>query len=129
VDLGNSFVVCRWGGLIQAADLRLCCSKKISKFKSRSAMAMALIEGATAMMAAQGRQVQHCRGSGGGASVGCRRQCILVGGASVAPSDALAVALAAAHQRNYGGGIVGAVGRGSTSVGWWWSKATIKRGR
>ena len=81
------------------------------------------------MMAVRGRRVQHCRGSGGGASVGCRRQCILVGGASVVTSDALVVALAAARQRNYGGGIVGAVGRVSASVGWWWSKATIKRGR
>ena len=81
------------------------------------------------MMAARGRGVQCCQGSSGGASVGRWRQCILVGGASVAPSDALAVALVAACQRNYGGSIVGAVGCGSASVGWWWSKATIKRGR
>jgi hypothetical protein len=78
------------------------------------------------MMASRGRGLQRCRGSGGGASVGRRRQCVLIGGALVAPSDALAVALAAARQWNYGGGIVGAVGRGSASVGWWWSKATIK---
>ena len=37
--------------------------------------------------------VQRCRGSGGGASVGRRRQRIVVGGASAAPSDARAAAL------------------------------------
>ena len=37
--------------------------------------------------------VQRCRDSGGGASAGCRRQRIVVGGALAAPSDARAAAL------------------------------------
>ena len=72
--------------------------------------------------------VQRCWGSNVGASMGHRRQRIVVGRASAAPSDALTVALAAAHQGNYGGGFVGAVGGGSTFVGWQWRNATINRG-
>jgi len=72
--------------------------------------------------------VQRCWGSSGGASVGPSQQLIIAGGASVAPSNTLAAVLAEAHQRNFGGGIVGAVGGGSLSVGWRWSKATIKKG-
>jgi hypothetical protein len=37
--------------------------------------------------------VQRCQGSGGGASVGRRRQRIIIGGVSVAPSNAWAAAL------------------------------------
>ena len=37
--------------------------------------------------------VQRCLGSGGSTSVGRRRQCIVVGGALAAPSDARAAAL------------------------------------
>ena len=72
--------------------------------------------------------VQRCRGSGGSASMGRRQQCINVGRASVAPSHALAAALAVARQWNYGGGIVGVVGGESVSVGWRWCKGTINRG-
>jgi len=61
--------------------------------------------------------VQHCwRGSGGSASVGHRRQHIFHGGAAAVPSNARAAALTA-WKRSYGGGIVGAAGGGSTSVG------------
>jgi hypothetical protein len=46
----------------------------------------------------------------------------------VAPSHTLAAALVVARQRNYGGGVVGAMGSGSISVGRWWRKGTINRG-
>ena len=72
--------------------------------------------------------VQRCWGSGGGASMGPRQQLIIAGGASVAPSNMLAAVLAEAHQRNFVGGIVGAVGGGSPFMGWRWNKATIKKG-
>jgi hypothetical protein len=70
------------------------------------------------------------RGYGGAAlaSVGRRQQRIVVGRALVAPSHTLAAALVVARQRNYGGGVVGAMGSGSISVGRWWRKGTINRG-
>ena len=52
--------------------------------------------------------------------VGRRQQRIVIGRASAAPSHTLAAALVVAHQRNYGGGVVGAMGGGSISVGRWW---------
>ena len=50
--------------------------------------------------------------------MGPRQQLIIAGGASVAPSNTLAAVLAEAHQRNFVGGIVGAVGGGSPSMAW-----------
>ena len=55
--------------------------------------------------------VQRCRGGGGGASVGRRRRWRLP------TRRALAAALAAARQRDYGGGAVGAVVAGCSDVG------------
>ena len=61
-----------------------------------------------------GAAVMHPWGAGGGASslLGPRRR--------LPTRRALAAALAAAHQWDYGGGDVGAVDSGSTSLGWRW---------
>ena len=62
--------------------------------------------------------VQHCwRGSRGGASMGHRRQHIIHGGASAVPSNARAATLMTARKQSYGGGVVGAAGGSSASVG------------
>ena len=92
----------------------------------RFPMRKASVAGAYGMSAMAPR-----RGYGGAAlaSVGRRRQRIVVGMASVVPSQALTAALAVARQRNYhGGGVVGAMGGGSISVGRRWRKGTINRG-
>jgi hypothetical protein len=92
----------------------------------RFPMRKASVAGVCGMSAMAPRQ-----GYGGAAlaSVGRRQQRIVVGRASVAPSHALAAALAVACQRNYhGGGVVGAMGGGSISMGRRWRKGTINRG-
>jgi hypothetical protein len=66
--------------------------------------------------------VQHCQGGNGGASVGSRRQRIVVGGALAAPSDVRGIGcvLEAACQWEYGGGVFGVTGGGGASMGWQW---------
>ena len=67
-----------------------------------------------------GVAVVHPLGTGGGASsLEGRRRCLPTRGA-------LAAALAAARQRDYGGGAVGAVGGGSASLGWRWRLSYVE---
>ena len=51
----NAFVVCRWGGGSHRLQTFLFAAAKINKFMSHPAVAAASREGATVMMAAQGR--------------------------------------------------------------------------